>query len=196
MRNSDASASVRRRDPEEKRERLLAAARSLFVSQGFEKTTTKDIAKLSGVSEGILFHQFNSKVGILNALISQYADNAIEIFSEDRLKHQSAETFIRKLVEVIDKDRDLFELFDSHASLLLEHGLPTIADLIVPEIETSLSHTLTASKKKPADLSIMAEFQFSIVETTYRGWLKSKTKKHKEAFINEGVRSMNALLRI
>ncbi len=195
MPNKGVTESVRRRDPEEKRQRLLAAARSLFVSQGFEKTTTKEIAKLSGVSEGILFHQFNSKIGILNALISQYADNAIETFSEVDLKNQSAETFLRRLVTVIDKDRDLFELFDSHAGLLIEHGLPTIADLIEPEIEKSLKNSLPEARL-PADLPIMAAFQFSIVETTYRGWLKSKTKKQKEAFINEGVRSMNALLKI
>ena len=71
----------------------------------------------------------------------------------------------------------------------------TIADLIEPEIEKSLKSSLPEARL-PADLPIMAAFQFSIVETTYRGWLKSKTKKEKEAFINEGVRSMNALLKM
>ena len=50
--------STRRRNPEEKRGRLLAAARELFISQGFDGTTTKQIAEQAGVSEGILFHQF------------------------------------------------------------------------------------------------------------------------------------------
>ena len=41
--------------------RIMRAAIKLFVAKGIEATTTKDIAKTSGVSEGALYRHFKSK---------------------------------------------------------------------------------------------------------------------------------------
>ena len=189
-----SSSSQRRRNPEEKRERLLAAARELFMSQGFDRTTTKQIAKRSGVSEGILFHQFGSKVGILKELIYVFAQGAVSEFTRGDIAELNSEMIIRRLIAYIDKDREAFSMILDHPALLQENGIPTIADLIVPEIEKSIRAFFPNESKLPTDAAIMAEFQFSIVEAACRGWLKSKSKEQKEAFIQEGVRSMNALL--
>ena len=67
-----------RRDPEDKRERLAAAARPLFAERGFANTTTADIAAAAGVSEGLLFHHFGSKRGILGALAESFGRGAFE----------------------------------------------------------------------------------------------------------------------
>ena len=90
--------SPRRRDPEEKRERLLKAARELFVANGFEKTTTKQIVERSGVSEGILYHQFGSKFGIFRALTEAYAREAIAEFAPRDQGRLDAEQIIRNQV--------------------------------------------------------------------------------------------------
>src|SRR5258706_15969844 len=57
----------RRRDPEAKRARLMASARELFAERGYAGTTTADVARHAGVSEGIVFHQFGSKARLLEA---------------------------------------------------------------------------------------------------------------------------------
>lgn len=192
--SSSSPSSQRRRNPEEKRERLLAAARELLISQGFEKTTTKEIADKSGVSEGILFHQFGSKVGLLKELIYSYAQGAVSEFTGGDSAALNSELIIRRLIAYIEKDRAAFSLILDNSALLQENGIPTIAELVVPEIEESLRAFYPDESKLPTDPGIMAQFQFSIVEATCRGWLKSRSKKKKEAFIREGVRSMNALL--
>lgn len=184
----------RRRDPEEKRSRLLKAAKALFVEQGFEKTTTKKIVERSGVSEGVLYHQFESKIGIFRELIRLFArDSVAEFMSEDD-KELAPEQIIRNLISFIERDRAMFALIDESTALLREHGVPGISDLVIPEIERSIRASLPGNVTPPADTAIMAEFQYAIVVTTYRGWLKSETEAEKEAFIQEGVRSMNALL--
>jgi AcrR family transcriptional regulator len=45
----------------DRRERLLTAATELFSHQGFEGTTTRQIAHAAGVSEAIVFRHFRSK---------------------------------------------------------------------------------------------------------------------------------------
>ena len=190
----NSSAPQRRRDPQEKKARLLSAARELFISQGFEKTTTKQIADKSGVSEGILFHQFDSKAGLLKSLIYSYAQGAVSEFTGSNAAGLNSDLIIRRLITYIEKDRAAFSLLLDNSALLQENGIPTIAELIVPEIEKSIRAFYPDGSKLPTDPGIMAQFQFSIVEATCRGWLKSLSKKKKEAFIREGVRSMNALL--
>ncbi len=47
------------------RDRILQAALKLFARQGYEGTTTKDLALAAGVAEGTLFRHFSNKKAIL-----------------------------------------------------------------------------------------------------------------------------------
>src|SRR5262245_16628465 len=63
---------VRTRDPAEKRARVMDVARTLFAERGYAATTTADVARRAGVSEGILYHHFGSKEGLLAAVAGEY----------------------------------------------------------------------------------------------------------------------------
>lgn len=54
-------------------DRLLEAAAVCFSARGFDATRTADITKEAGVSTGLLFHHFDSKHGLLLALIARDA---------------------------------------------------------------------------------------------------------------------------
>ncbi|BAB73640.1 transcriptional regulator [Nostoc sp. PCC 7120 = FACHB-418] len=47
------------------RTKILQAALKLFASQGFDGTTTRDLAQAAGVAEGTLFRHFPNKKAIL-----------------------------------------------------------------------------------------------------------------------------------
>ena len=47
------------------RTRILQAAQRLFAAQGFDGTTTRDLAQAAGVAEGTLFRHFPNKKAIL-----------------------------------------------------------------------------------------------------------------------------------
>jgi AcrR family transcriptional regulator len=49
------------------RDRLLAAARELFTSEGYHATTTPVLARHAGVAEGTIYRHFPSKHALLNA---------------------------------------------------------------------------------------------------------------------------------
>jgi AcrR family transcriptional regulator len=66
-----------RRDPDLKRARIRAAARSLFLKQGYGATTTAQIACAARVSEGLLFHHFASKELLLREVASAHADGFV-----------------------------------------------------------------------------------------------------------------------
>src|SRR5438128_377595 len=58
-----------RRSSADIRELLLEAARDLFRSEGYEATTTRQIAERAGVSEPLLFSNFGSKAGLFEAAV-------------------------------------------------------------------------------------------------------------------------------
>ena len=51
----------RRQQAEERREQILDAAIRIFCEKGFAGTTIRDIAREVGVTEGLLYHYFESK---------------------------------------------------------------------------------------------------------------------------------------
>jgi AcrR family transcriptional regulator len=53
------------------RSRILNAAQRLFAAQGFDGTTTRDLAQAAGVAEGTLFRHFANKKAILVEVATQ-----------------------------------------------------------------------------------------------------------------------------
>jgi TetR/AcrR family transcriptional regulator len=54
---------------DKRREQILQAAFDLFSQRGFSGTTTKDIARMSGVSEAMVFRHFSSKEELYGAIL-------------------------------------------------------------------------------------------------------------------------------
>jgi len=71
-------AAARRREPERKRARLLAAARNLFAERGYAATTTAQLAREADVAEGTVFHHFVSKRALLEAVAGEYGRGLAE----------------------------------------------------------------------------------------------------------------------
>lgn len=68
------------KDPERVRERrmqIIEAAVRLFMEKGFHKTTTREIAKLSGLSNGSLYEYVESKEDVL-FLVCQHIHREVE----------------------------------------------------------------------------------------------------------------------
>lgn len=68
----------RRRPPEERREQILAAAVKLFARQGYARTTTKEIAREAGLSEGTIYKYFASKQDLLFSFIARAGVQTLE----------------------------------------------------------------------------------------------------------------------
>lgn len=61
---------------DDRRRAILDAAFTLFAARGFHGTTTKAIAIEAGVSEGLIFHHFESKLNILVTLFEEILNKA------------------------------------------------------------------------------------------------------------------------
>lgn len=58
-----------------KREQILQTALELFANEGYQNTSTSKIACGAGVSEGLIFKHFQSKEGLLHAVVNLANDD-------------------------------------------------------------------------------------------------------------------------
>ncbi|MCR4728147.1 MAG: TetR/AcrR family transcriptional regulator [Lachnospiraceae bacterium] len=53
---------------QEKQDRMINAALKIFAINGYKHASTDDIVKEAGISKGLLFHYFDSKIGVYTFL--------------------------------------------------------------------------------------------------------------------------------
>ncbi|AEV95846.1 TetR/AcrR family transcriptional regulator [Pediococcus claussenii] len=58
----------------EKQKGVLLASLELFSSKGFTQTSTRDIARMAGVSEGTVYKRFKTKDEILQAILKPFIE--------------------------------------------------------------------------------------------------------------------------
>lgn len=63
------------KQPEERRQELVEAARDLFVKKGYEQTAVSDIVKQVGVAQGLFYYYFTSKKDIFLAVIDRFVQS-------------------------------------------------------------------------------------------------------------------------
>jgi AcrR family transcriptional regulator len=81
---TDRTTGRAQRRPEEKRARLLAAARSIFAETGYG-ASVHDICRLAGVGIGTFYHQFPDKAELMRNLMDeehQYRVNGFDAVAD------------------------------------------------------------------------------------------------------------------
>lgn len=111
-------SSVRnpRASGQERQASLIIAAASLFAAKGFKGTTTKEIAKATGVSEALLFKHFPTKRALYAAILAEKAQYS----------------GLREAVEEAARKQDDKRLFTLLASYRIRKGAdPTLLRLLL-----------------------------------------------------------------
>jgi len=84
-------------------DQILQAAGKLFARQGYHATSTREIARLAGVSENTLFRHFDNKEKLFWSSLRSYSTGLK--FSQDVLKGltqcDSPEVVLPKIIEIV-----------------------------------------------------------------------------------------------
>ncbi|MEZ4220842.1 MAG: TetR/AcrR family transcriptional regulator [Polyangiaceae bacterium] len=119
-------AAKRGRPPEraDRRAEILSAALQCFVDKGFYGTAIPEIAKRAGVAAGTIYHYFDSKEALVNALFRAWkTEVAQRVFTKFPYDASPREQFRVMFYEIMDFAREhpvafAFIELHNHASYL------------------------------------------------------------------------------
>ena len=128
------------------RDRILQVALDLFIEQGFDKTSLREIAERVGVTKAALYYHFASKEAIFRTLMQpafELQQQAMSLVTE----HPTLEEWsagLARLVESVLPQRRLFELFENNQSAVRAVGDRMMAESDIADVHELMHGRLDA----------------------------------------------------
>src|SRR6266567_3881925 len=102
---------------EDRREQIIDAAMQAFSQKGYARATNKDIAREAGITPGLIYHYFESKEALLQAIVEMRSPVRLirslppEIF--DMPPEQLLRFVVQQLLSIIESEQfvDLIRVF-------------------------------------------------------------------------------------
>ena len=91
----------RQADVEDTRDRIIAAARELFGKTGFYSVSLDDVAKTAGVARATVYYQFESKSGLLDAVVASIIQRVGPERAQRAREHADAAMGVRLYVQEV-----------------------------------------------------------------------------------------------
>ena len=144
---------------QQKRNSLLDSAFSLFIRNGFSKTSISDIVNAAGVAKGTFYLYFKDKYDIRNHLISHKASQVFLAAYTELQKHEDIVDFEDQVLFIIDNILNQFSENHSLVMLISKHlswgfftnSLIETPDKDVPAVYTIYQELLAKSSHTSRD---------------------------------------------
>lgn len=113
------------------REQIIDAAFELFANEGYSKTSIAAVAKKAGISKGLIYHYFDSKKAILEAIFDQLVAMGDQMmnFPEDFGPAEKIKQTLEQTFQFIEKETGMGRLM---ISLALQ---PDVFDSLKPKLD-------------------------------------------------------------
>ncbi|KAF3888928.1 MULTISPECIES: TetR/AcrR family transcriptional regulator [Nostocales] len=149
------------------RDRILKAARRLFASQGFDGTTTRDLAQAAGVAEGTLFRHFSNKKAILVEVATQgWVEILTDLLTElsEMGSYKAVAQVMRRRMWNMQKNADLMRVCFMEAQF---H--PDLRDRIQLEVITKMTDVAEAFFQTAMDKGVYRKMDANLVAKVFLG---------------------------
>ena len=83
------------------RQRILAAARSIFADRGYAGASVQDIVERARVTKPTLYYYFKNKAGLFQAIIDEAFDERYRLMREAAERHQSLEGQLTEILQTL-----------------------------------------------------------------------------------------------
>jgi AcrR family transcriptional regulator len=103
---------------------LLQIAADLFAERGYVATTVRDIAEAAGILSGSLYHHFDSKESMIDAILSTFINKTLAAYDEVVAQGRSPKETFEQLVHVslgsMVSDRSAILIYQNESRFLAQ----------------------------------------------------------------------------
>lgn len=123
-------------------EKILSVSAELFLEKGFEKTSMQDIARKAGISKGGIYHHFNSKDEVIEAVTK----------NQEKVNHTIMETWLSE-IEGLNGREKLTAILEKSIESQEAHYLDNLMSIRMKSAEFVLSYMQDCVNKDSALVS-------------------------------------------
>lgn len=168
-----------RLETHERREQLLAVAKSLFLERPYDQVSMDDLAARAGVSKGLVFHYFGSKRELYVELVRRGAEDLLAATepAEDVEPLSRLSTGLHAYLTYVEDNGEAWAgLFTSGLGVD-----PEISDIVDRTRRTLAERILRNVPGGATARAVLAARGFiGFVEATTLAWLPEKKESHDE----------------
>lgn len=169
MGNQEIREPIQKRSIEKKRN-IIKYGFELICEKGYHNTNTAEIAKVAGVSTGIVYQYFNDKRDIFLQGIEQYSKSLLFPITEISIKSQKnfdLKTELNNVIKTSVKNHKISEA--AHEEIYaLQHSDPDVAQIFLnQEIEATnrLIAILEKNNIKTTNINEKAHLIVTLIDT-------------------------------
>lgn len=180
------------------RNKIINVASDLFVTKGYDETRIIDIIDgLDGLTKGAIYHYFDSKEDIFNAVVNEIGNKNIQLFEEikndnklsgaEKLSKIVKSSFYNENMEAItEMSPNLLDNPKLLSAFIAEIKEVTIPSFIMPVINEGIKDG-SIKAKYPDELSEMIAILLNL-------WLNPLIFTNKEFKLSNKMRIINMML--
>jgi AcrR family transcriptional regulator len=175
--------ATRRRNAAATRGALLAAARELFATEGFERTTVRAVADRAGVNQALLFRYFGNKEALFAEAVTERALAP--------LHEGPPETLLERILAAMLDDEPGSALFFA----VLRSGSPS-ADAVRDQVGRAYRQAFAgvAAAAHPGVTGQDAQLRADLVLAWLQGIGQARPEGDRRVVVAHVLRAANALL--
>jgi AcrR family transcriptional regulator len=172
---SGASVAAPARD--ERRERILAAARRLFSERGFSAVSTTEIAEEAGVARGLLNHYFGTKRGLYIEVVREmvrFRSQPVPEYVNGATPQDRLEQSIERWLEMVSRNREAWLAAVGAEGLGRDPEIEAVLDEAREQATVRLIEVLGLgpAAQAPPELHAVLRAYGGMAEAATREWLE------------------------
>ncbi|QIK77194.1 TetR/AcrR family transcriptional regulator [Nocardioides piscis] len=160
----------------ERREQLIAVARTLFAERGFEGTAIEEVAARATVSKPIVYEHFGGKEGLYAVVVDREVQSLLAIMRASLTGETSRiilEQAALALLQYVEENSEGFQILvrDSPS------GAPTFQSIlgdVASRVEGLLSETFSRTGLNTKHAPMYAQMLVGMVSFTGQWWLDTR----------------------
>ena len=151
----------------EKKNKIIEVGFLLMCENGYQKTTTADIAKAAGVSTGIIYSYFRDKQDIFIEGLKAYSNKMLlPVLDELNIPFQPKES-LEKIVDMLIESHQIFTHAHKEIDALTMTNTEVAAFMLDVELKTTmqLEDFLKKAGYSPVDLAEKTHIIYNMVDS-------------------------------
>ncbi len=166
----------------ERRAEILDVAKQIFADQGVQSTTVRQIGAEAGVLSGSLYHHFDSKLDMVDAILKDFCSDMVasyrEIASTEGPASQRLRALVRHGLALIADDAAAVRMFQREAESLSKDARFAYLRSTEKEVERIWVGVLEAGRRSG---EFRSDFDVRITYRIMRDVIASSVRWHRSS---------------